>query len=310
MKLHLGVKSDPIENRYTFEWLFDLLRGLGVHHVQMGSSYPTFSAEDSWFLRLRAQAEKRDVHISSVFTTHRELGGFASGDPVLEAGARKGWERLIHVASLVGAGSAGSNTGIVMRDQPHLRESGIRRFSEQGRSLLGIARRAGLSALAIEPMSSVWEYPSTPDEVAALMADFAPYHAANPESTVPLLLCADISHGVADAEGRVVHDNWSLFEREIPWMWEFHFKNTDAIFDSTFGFSPKERERGIVDLHRLKGLIDANTDRFPAPDVIGYLEIGGPKLGREYADRHLERMLVDSIQALKAVFFNGKETTP
>ncbi len=38
MTLHLGVKSDPIENRYTFEWLFDLMRGLGVHYLQMGSS--------------------------------------------------------------------------------------------------------------------------------------------------------------------------------------------------------------------------------------------------------------------------------
>ncbi len=309
MRLHLGVKSDPIENRYTFEWLFDLIRGLDVHFVQMGSAYPTFSADDQYFLRLRAAAEKRDVRISSVFTTHRELGGFASGDPVLEKGARRGWERLIHVASLVGADSAGSNAFIVMRDQPHLRESGIRLFSEQGRSLLGMARRAGLKALAIEPMSSVWEYPSTPEEVAALMADFAPFHAANLETTVPLLLCADISHGIADQERRVVNDNWSLFEQEIPWMWEFHIKNTDAVFDSTFGFDRQQRERGIVDLHRLKKLIQDNAHRFPSPDVVGYLEISGPKLGREYADRHLERMLVDSIQALKAVFSDGEEMT-
>ena len=310
MKLHLGVKSDPIENRYTFEWLFDLIRGLGLHHLQMGSSFATFHADDGYFVRLRAEAEKRDVRISSVFTSHRELGGFASGDPLLEKVARRGWERMIHVASLVGAGSAGSNVCIVMRDQPHLRERGILLFAEQVKDLLRIARRAGLSALTIEPMSSLFEYPSTPDEVEAVVTEIAPFHAANPDTTVPLLLCADISHGVADAERRVVHDNWTLFEREIPWMREFHFKNTDAIFDSTFGFDAAERERGIVDLRRLKALIASHAHRFPAADVIGYLEIGGPKLGREYADRHLERMLVDSIQALKAVFSNGEEMRP
>jgi ribulose-phosphate 3-epimerase len=307
MTLLLGVKSDPIENRYTFEWLFDVIKGLGVHHVQMGSSYPTFSAEDGYFLRLRAEAEKRDVRISSVFTTHRELGGFASGDPILQAGARKGWERLIHVASLVGADSAGSNAGIVMRDQPHLRENGIRLFFRTMRDLLGTAKRAGLKALAIEPMSSLWEYPSTPDEVRTVVTELAPFHAANPDTTVPLLLCGDITHGVVDSEGKVIHDNWSLFEQEIPWMWEFHFKNTDGIFNATFGFSGEERERGIVDLSRLKRLIDANAERFPAPLVVGYLELGGPKLGRDYADRHLERMLVDSLQALKAVFSFGEE---
>jgi len=103
-----------------------------------------------------------------------------------------------------------------------------------------------------------------------------------------------------------MHDNWSLFEMEIPWMWEFHFKNTDAIFNSTFGFDPEERARGIVDLARLKKLIDSNRGRFPNPELTGYLEISGPKTGREYTDRHLEGMLVRSLEALKDVF-DGKE---
>ena len=60
-----------------------------------------------------------------------------------------------------------------------------------------------------------------------------------------------------------MHDNWSLFEMQVPWMREFHFKNTDSIFNSTFGFGPEERGRGIVDLARLKAVIDANAGRFP-----------------------------------------------
>jgi ribulose-phosphate 3-epimerase len=107
---------------------------------------------------------------------------------------------------------------------------------------------------------------------------------------------------MADAEGRVAHDNWSLFEMEIPWMWDFHFKNTASIFNSTFGFGPEERERGIVDLERLKRLIDGNADRFPVREITGYLEIAGPKTGRKYTDNHLKRMLVDSLEALKSVY--------
>ena len=306
MKVHLGVKSDPIESRFSFEWLFDVMRGMGIHRLQVGTSYPIFSAEDEYFRKLRGQAEKKDVRITSLFTSHRELGGFASGDPLLEQGARRGWERIIHVAALLWADSAGSNAGITMRDQPHLRERGIRLFFDSVKGLLRTARSAGLKALTVEPMSSVWEYPSTASEIRELTAELDPFVAANPDSAVPLMLCGDISHGVADADGKVLHDNWSLFELEIPWMWEFHFKNTDVIFNSTFGFAPDEQARGIVDLRRLKDLIDHNAERFPARAVTGYLELGGPKVGREYSDPQLERMLVQSMEALRAVF-GGEE---
>jgi ribulose-phosphate 3-epimerase len=194
-----------------------------------------------------------------------------------------------------------------MRDQPHLRERGVRSFLENVPGLLAAARAAGLDALTVEPMSSVFEFPSTPDEVRLLASQTEPIHASTPATTVPLLLCADISHGVADAEGKVVHDNWSLFEMEIPWMWEFHIKNTDGIFNSTFGFGPEERAKGIVDLHRLKRLIDDNGKRFPVDEITGYLEIGGPKTGRDYTDHHLRRMLVQSIEALQEVFGKGEE---
>jgi sugar phosphate isomerase/epimerase len=302
MRVHLGVKADPIENRYSYQWLFDLMRSVGVHHLQMGTTYHTYVVDDSYFRELRASAEKRGIRISSLFSSRRELVGFATGDPRLEDATRRGWERLIHVASLVGADSVGSNALVVMRDQPHLKETGVKTFFRNMKQLLPVARKAGLKALTTEPMSSVFEYPATPDDIREIAAELAPFLEDNPGSAVPLMICADISHGVADADGRVVHDNWSLFEMEIPLMWEFHFKNTDAMFKSTFGFSPEERTRGIVDLGRLKGLIHANTDRFPRREITGYLEMDGPKLGRDYSDRHLERMLVESLQALKAVF--------
>jgi ribulose-phosphate 3-epimerase len=151
-------------------------------------------------------------------------------------------------------------------------------------------------------MSSLFEFPSTPGEVARLDAEFDAHLAANRDSAVPLYYCADISHGVADVQEKVVADNWDMFEREIPHMWEFHFKNTDPIFNATFGFSREERARGIVDLTRLKGIIERNADRFPAAEVTGYLELPGPKTGRDYTDCALGKMLSDSLEALTEVF--------
>ncbi|MGA2477308.1 MAG: TIM barrel protein [Spirochaetia bacterium] len=306
MKVHVGVKSDPIESRYSYEWLFDLMRGLGLSRIQMGTTYNTFHAEDEYFRRLRKSAEKRQVRISSIFSARRELVGFGSGDPLLEKASFQGWKRLIEVGALLGADTVGSNGFFLLRDRPELRQTGVDTFLKNIKLLLPLARKAGLKALTVEPMSSIYEYPSTPGELGTLFDALAPFLAEHPKTTVPLLLCSDISHGVADAERKVVYDNWSLFEQQIPWMWEFHFKNTDAAFDATFGFAPADRARGIVDLPRLKALIDGNAARFPVKEITGYLEINGPKTGRDYHDGRLEGALVQSLEALKAVF-DGKE---
>ncbi len=302
MTVHLGVKSDPIENRYTFDWLFGIMADFHVSRLQMGSSFPTFTAEEGYFKRLRAAAEKRGIGIASVFTSLRVMGSWASGDPALEATARWGWERLIHVASLLGADSAGSSAGIVMRDQPALRDEGLRCFFSHMKDLMRFARREGLRTITVEPMSSTWEYPSTPEQLQEMTSVFDSAHAAEPGGTVPLYLCADISHGVADERKRVLHDNWEMFEREIPWMWEFHFKNTDAIFNSTFGFGAEERARGIVDIRKLRMLLEKNAKRFPTDDITGYLELPGPKLGREYTDGLLRGQLEESLAALREEF--------
>ncbi len=206
------------------------------------------------------------------------------------------------MASLVGTDTAGSNAGIVHRDEPHLREPGVACFFQNIRGLLQTARKAGLKGLTIEPMSSLFEFPSTPVEVLMVATELDPWYRTQGDEAARLLLCGDISHGVADAEGKVQHDNWSLFEMEIPWMWEFHFKNTDTIFNSTFGFSPEERKRGIVDLDRLKGILERNAARFPIPNPVGYLELGGPKTGRDYTDRLLRGQLTESLAALREVF--------
>jgi sugar phosphate isomerase/epimerase len=302
MTVHVGVKSDPIENRYSFDWLFDLMAEQHAGWLQLGSSYPFFHADPAWFRNLARKAEHRGIRIASTYSSYREMTGFFTADPHLEAASRHAWERLIQVASWVGAFSAGSSCGTVLRDQPGEKEPGLARWYRHMKELVRTAKAAGLSALCIEPMSSMFEPPSTPDEMDRVTREMDAFHAADPAGTVPVRFCADISHGLADRERRVVIDNWRLFEAGIPHTHEFHFKNTDDRFDRTFGFSAEERARGIVDLTRFKALIDANERRFPVPEIVGYLELPGPKTGRDYTDHLLGPALSDSLAALKAVF--------
>ena len=119
---------------------------------------------------------------------------------------------------------------------------------------------------------------------------------------VPVYLCGDISHGLVNTDGQIVSDNYSLFEMQIPDMIEFHFKNTDARYASTFGFSADELSRGCVDPARIKKLIEAHDADWPADEITGYLELPGPKLGRDYSDCLLEPQLVDSLRTLRKCF--------
>ena len=301
MKLSLGVKTDPIEYRYTYEWLFDLMAESGVRYAQLGSFFEMYSLDDDWFHALREKAEARGIRIKSVFTSHREMGGFLSGDPAFEKITGASYRKLIRVAAALGADFAGSNMGCVYNDRMELKEAGVARYVRAMQELSHYAKEQGLRALTVEPMSCLAEPPTLPEECADLMRGLAEYHAAHAD-TVPVYFCGDISHGYADGERRVVHDNWSLFEAQIPRMCEFHFKNTDAVFNSTFGFGEEERKRGIVDLGRLRSLVEAGADAFPVEDVTGYLELNNIKMGRDYTDCVLGPYLKESLAALKQAF--------
>jgi ribulose-phosphate 3-epimerase len=298
IELSLGIKSDPINHRYTFDWLFDLMRNNHVYKLQFGSFFEVYWLEDEYFRELRTRAESKGIEICSCFTSHRELGGWMADDPRLAAIARRNYERYIEVAALLGASYCGSNAGAVYRDKPETKERGIRNFLENLKELTRYAAQQGLLGLTMEPMSSEWEPPTTAAEITAMMEELQE-HRESTEGTVPVYLCGDISHGLADERRQVVEDNWSLFVTGIPWMAEFHFKNTDAIYNSTFGFAPEERERGIIDLEETIRKVYENSDRWPVSSVVGYLELPGPKLGRDYADHQLGEMLETSLEAIQ-----------
>ncbi len=297
--IEIGIKTDAIQYRYSYPWLFDLVAELGLRYVQLGSFFELYSLEDAYFYRLKEAAEQRGLRIKSVFTAHRELGGFFTNDPYLEKVARKNYEKLIHVASLVGADYCGSNPGAVYRDQLETKAAGIAGYLKHLKELSHYASEKGLKGLTVEPMSCQAEPPTTEEEIRHMMQEMQRYHAQSPD-TVPTYLCGDISHGYTNAQREVVHSNVDLFRNAISYMAEFHFKNTDQYYLKTFGFSHEEQAEGIIDLAEIKAITDAGA--WPVPEVVGYLEIPGPKLGRDYTDRLLRPQLVNSIDNVQQIF--------
>lgn len=310
LTLKLGVKTDPIEYRYSFPWLFRLLADEDVRLVQIGTWFEMYQLPDEFFIELRQQAENHGIQIASMFTAHRELGGFFREEVGFEQVARRNFERYIEIGALLGADSIGSNPGAIMRDRMGTKSQGVECYLQHMRELMHYAKEKGLSWLTIEPMSCLAEPPTLPEEVAAMGQTLMDYHHQHPDSTVPIGYCADIAHGYINQQDQVGFNHIELFEATYPWLYEFHLKNTDARFNSTFGFSPEELAKGIVDVAQFRQLLLDNADKLPVSEMTGYLEIGGPKLGRDYSDHHLEEMLRSSLRHLKETFLGEGSEPP
>ncbi|MEZ6088165.1 MAG: ribulose-phosphate 3-epimerase [Pirellulaceae bacterium] len=308
VELRLGVKTDMIEYRYSHEWLFRLLAQENVTHVQLGTFFEMYQLPDEYFHRLRKAADDAGVTIDSTFTAHRELGGFFREEAGFEQVARRNFERYIETGAILGATSVGSNPGAVLRDRMGTKSAGLACYAKHMKELMHFAAEKGVQWLTIEPMSCLAEPPTLPSEIAELADELSRYHEANPETTARIGYCVDIAHGYADRNGTIIHDHRELFDACVPWLYEVHLKNTDAMYNSTFGFDPQERAKGIIDVSEFRQrLLDA-SNRLPVERLIGYLEIGGPKLGRDYSDHQLEASLRASLQHLKTSFLESTET--
>lgn len=310
MKLEVGIKTDPIGYRYSHEWLFDLLAEEGIRNVQLGTFFELYSLPDDWFLGLREAAESRGLRISSVFTSHRELGGFFRDEPEWERLARKGYERLIEVGALLGATSVGTNPGTVPADRLASKDSGVRRFIGHLGELMAYARERGLESLTIEPMSSRAEPPTVPDEIRAMMEALDRHHREHPRATVPAGLCLDVSHGYADADGVVRCTPEQLLASSTPWIRELHVKNTDERFLATFGFGERERRSGIVDLAAVRATLEREADRLPVDRLVAYLEVGGPKVGRDSTDARLGEEIRESLEHVRRALTGEPSPAP
>lgn len=301
LHIEIGVKTDPIEYRYSYPWLFRLLAEEDVRHVQIGTFFELYSLPDAFFTELRRQAGEYGLSITSMFTAHRELGGFFREETGWEAAATKHYERLIEVGGLLGARSVGSNPGALLRDRMHHKDEGTACYLKHMRELMHVAHDRGISFLTMEPMSCLAEPPSLPGEITAMAETLSAYHTAHPD-TSGIGYCTDVSHGYVDRCGAVVHTHLELLKASLPWLRELHLKNTDARYHGTFGFAGKDLERGIINLAEVRDLLFAHEDIIPENNLVAYLEIGGPKLGRDYSDPLLEEELRESLRHIKAVF--------
>jgi ribulose-phosphate 3-epimerase len=310
MKLVLGVKSDPIEYRCSFPWLFRLMAEEQVTSLQLGSFFELYQLPDSYFVRLKKQAGDCGITIDSLFTAHRELGGFFREDPEWIGVARRNYERFIEVGALLGAKSVGSNPGAVPRDLMGLKPAGVACYLKHMKELMHFAQQRGVEWLTVEPMSCLAEPPTLPDEIRAMGAELARYHEENATTTARIGYCTDIAHGYLDAQGVQRHDHLELFKSTLPWLYEVHLKNTDTRYNSTFGFQPESLDRGIVDVAACRQLILQNASVIPVEELHCYLEIGGPKLGRDYSDGQLEEQLRASLRHLKTHFLASSADAP
>ena len=302
LTLHLGVKTDPIQYRYSYEWLFRLMADEGVYHAQLGSFFEMYQLPDVWFTDLRKLAASFGVRVSSVFTTHRELGGLMREDPTWHEVAIRSFRRMLEIGALLGAESAGGNPGSVLRDRMGDKAAGIERYASAMTELLAYAARLGLPFVIAEPMSALAEPPTLPDEIRSLGGALEDLVQRRESRCARFGYCVDIAHGYADTEGVVRYDNLQLFEATFPWLQCIHLKNTDARFDATFGFTEAERARGAVDIPTTRELLVRKAHMLPVAEVAGYLEIGGPKLGRDYSDHLLEASLRESLRYLQATW--------
>jgi ribulose-phosphate 3-epimerase len=308
LTFELGLKTDPILYRYSYDWLFKLLSEEGVRHVQVGTFFEMYDLPDAFFADVRRRAADHGIAITSVFTAHRELGGFFRDDgPGWVEVARKNFERLIDAAALMGATSVGSNPGAVLRDRMGTKSAGTKAYLTHFKELMRRAGDRGIEWLTIEPMSCLAEPPTLPDEMAAMQRELQAHHASHPGSARPGY-CVDVAHGYADASKQVICDHFALMRAGLAMTSEVHLKNTDAIYNSTFGFTPADVDRGIIDVPAVRKFYADHADQLPVTTLIGYLEVGGPKLGRDYSDEHLGDVLRQSLQHLRKTWLT--DSTP
>ena len=302
MDFKLGIKSDPIEYRNSFPWLFRLMAEEGVTSLQLGSFFELYQLPDEYFIRLKKQADNFGITIDSLFTAHRELGGFFREDPEWVAVARRNYERFIEIGALLGAKSVGSNPGAVPRDLMGLKEEGLRCYTKHMKELMHFAEDQGIEWLTIEPMSCLAEPPTLPCEMKLMGEELTAYHEANADSTAKIGYCTDIAHGYLNADESEGFNHIELFKASLPWLYEIHLKNTDDRFNSTFGFQAANVEKGIVDVAHFREMLVENADIIPVETMGCYLEIGGPKLGRDYSDGQVAEQLRESLIYLKENF--------
>ena len=65
MILNLGIKTDPIEYRYSYQWLFHIMNSHNIRHMQLGSFFEMYSVGDEYFHELREMTTELQKNCNS-----------------------------------------------------------------------------------------------------------------------------------------------------------------------------------------------------------------------------------------------------
>ena len=134
-----------------------------------------------------------------------------------------------------------------------LKPEGLRCYIDNMKELSHFAHERGIEWLTIEPMSCLAEPPTLPQEMIDMAEELTAYQKEH-SNAAKFGYCSDISHGYWNADQTECVSHIDLFKASLPWLYEVHLKNTDRNFGSTFGFEPKNVEKGIVDLAEFRSI--------------------------------------------------------
>ncbi len=301
LTIEVGLKTDAVTYRYSYSWLFALMERHGLRKAQLGTFFELYHLPNQWFVALREEAAAHNIAITSVFASHRELGGFFREEPGMHEAAYRNFARLIEVGGLVGASCVGGPPGTVLRDSMDSKNAGVQRYLTGMKRLLHHAWVHGVDTVTIAPMACMAEPPTMPEEIRHFADTLSEYHQNTPE-TAAIGICLNTAHGYADAEGISRVKPVQMIEAAAPWLAELHLQNTDDMYCSTFGFSDVDRVRGIIDLAAVRESLRRFEHKAPREHLMAYLAIDGPTLGRDYSDKLVEQELDASIEYALSVF--------
>lgn len=199
MPFSLGVNTNAFVNRIVEpeRLVPTIVEEIGMRRIQLtpeilSPDWPAAVIADHVRRWTRA-CERHGARVTTTFTgNYTRLNSLCHPDPAVRAHWRAWLERLVDIASDLGAKATGSQIGILTYADDRDPTRRAERFAvarDHWHALAAHAKARGLDCLMWEPMSISREFGETID---ACRRDHA---ALNDGSPLPILLNADIDHG-------------------------------------------------------------------------------------------------------------------
>ena len=286
--LELGVRIDPTEDLYSYEWILQLMQEEEIRCAQLASFFGLYQLTDASVLELKARAEHFGVSFTSISAVHRELCGLFRPEKEYQRIATGIFERLVDIGALLEANSVGINVPMVPRhgDTRQEQQDGFRVRLGRLKDLVHRAQERGIDTLTVEH--------TTLDQRIAEELDA--------DGTCTQIEAATIRYSF-DTRSMATD---RMLTHVVPQLHELHLRNTDLNLLGTFGFSERDRTVGIVDIPKLRQLLVSQPGGPHQRWITGYAEVAGPKPGGSHLDKTIQRANRESLRYLRETFVAGR----